>query len=366
MKTSDISRKIFLVLISISITTILFSQVEFNSFGLITEDCKAPKNLAANCYPGGPEIIINWENPYSINQWLQHDNGINTIGLGSNLELWFAAKWDIEQLPDIETTKIYAVKFFPKNSISSLYLLIWQGPSAGSLIYEQEISEIEYDEWNTITLSTPIQIDINEELQVGFRMICTKNGAGAGEYTDNPNSDLFSADGITWQRLADLDMHYSWNLGVYIFNDEMPADFQGYQLFRDNTLINTELIQDTTYIDIIPEGTLACYKAKAVYDDCGESEFSNIDCESIMGLDKVIDNRMELFPNPVNNRVFVKSHSPFSFITIYNQQGQVYFKKETPLTNKIQLDLSKLNNGVYIMELNNQGKMQKSKLIIQK
>lgn len=143
MKTSDISRKIFLVLILISITPILFPQVESNSFALITEGCKAPKNLAANSYPGGPEIIINWKNPYFVNQWLQHDNGINTIGLGSNLELWFAAKWDIEQLPDIETTKIYAVKFFPKNSISSLYLLIWQGANAGSLIYEQEISEIE-------------------------------------------------------------------------------------------------------------------------------------------------------------------------------------------------------------------------------
>lgn len=365
MKTSKFYHKLFLILFSITLSFVTHAQVDLKSNNLANEDCQPPKNLISELYLSGPgEAIINWESPYTVNQWLQYDNGINDGGLATESELWFAAKWETDQLPNNELTKIHSVQFFPKNSISSLFLLIWQGPNAESLIYEEEITTIEYDEWNTITLTNPVHIDANEELQVGFRMISSEEGAGVGEFTGNPNSDLFSFDGITWQRLADIDMSYSWNLSVHIFNDEMPTDFLGYNIYRDDSQINTELILNTSFIDFTPIDEWACYKATAEYSVCGESELSNEACITIMGLDDEMNTIAEIFPNPIQDQVKIKSKSSFNLIIIYNQQGQICFKKEITLTNETQLDLSELNNGIYFMELNSQLIKQKIKLII--
>lgn len=353
MKTSNFYHKLFLILISITLSFVTHAQVNLKSNNLANEDCKPPKNLISELYLSGPgEAIINWESPYAVNQWLQYDNGINDGGLATESELWFAAKWETDQLPNNEMVKIHSVQFFPKNAISSLFLLIWQGPNAENLIYEQEITVIDFDVWNTITLINPVQIDANEELKVGFRMISSEEGAGVGEFTGNPNSDLFSTDGITWQRLADLNMIYSWNLSVHIFNDETPTDFLGYNIYRNDSQINTDYIQDTYYTDFTPIDEWACYKATAEYSNCGESEFSNEACITIIGLDNDVKTIAELSPNPVRNNLNILLQDDIinTTIKIFNLNGQLIWSAKVK-ANCYQINVSNFQEGLYFIHL---------------
>lgn len=315
MNPSTFYRRYLLVSISFILLFNVHAQDGFKPYGSTLDYCEPPKNLIAESYLGGPaEVSVNWESPYLLSEWLRYDDGVNLVGIAAGSEFWFAARWTADQLPENEMCKLHSVQYFPKGTITSLSLKVWQGANAANLIYEEEINSINYDEWNTIILQTPVHINVNEELWVGFRMISSAEGAGVGEYSGSPNSDLYSQDGTTWQNLTDLGMNYSWNLSVHIFNNETPDNLLGYNLFRNESQINDELIQDTNYLDFIPVNDWACYKATTVYSDCGESVLSNESCVTISGVNdddlysSSRNNKMilKVLPNPIKNFATIK------------------------------------------------------------
>ncbi len=161
-----------------------------------------------------------WDAPETFDPlWLQYDNGTNTDGIGGPAEYTVAAKWDISQLAGLDGTSITKIKFFPRDVATTIILKIWKGNNAAELIFQQTLSSINYEEWNEVTLSTPVSIDNNQQLWVGYYVETSGYTAGCGDYSGNPNSDYISTDGgASWTHLSEYDLNFSWNLAAYVEN----------------------------------------------------------------------------------------------------------------------------------------------------
>ena len=60
---------------------------------------------------------------------------------------------------------------------------------------------------------------------------------------------------------------------------------------------------------------------------------------------------IHIYPNPATNQVTLESYNQFiSTITIFDMYGRTVFISEGPLTNNRTIDISKLPNGIYLIE----------------
>ena len=78
-----------------------------------------------------------------------------------------------------------------------------------------------------------------------------------------------------------------------------------------------------------------------------------------------IGNDIQIFPNPARNELFIygKDGIIIKEINIYNQIGQRVIHKKGIISNTI--DVSMLQNGMYILEIENDNVIYRSKLIIE-
>jgi len=335
-------------------------------------DLDPPENLEVidNTLFQNPTICwLEWNKPgWFYPFWLQYDNGINVSELGIEGGFSYAAKWEPEQLTDFKNAQITKVNFFPCLSESSFILKIWNGQNASNLIYEQEYTQINYDEWNQIDLTSPVDINSDLELWIGFEVVSNDNPAGVGYYTGSPNSDFIQIDGENWVHLSDYGFLYSWNLAAYVEagkDSGTSNDLLGYLVHREGEVI-TDTIQELSYIDTIPEYNYpACYEVSAVYD-MGISDPSNMACATLLPSSSISTKQpVYIYPNPAQTNCKIRSTDQISSIYIYNQMGQQVYAKETISNKEVQVDLTPFENGIYFIEIQSQNKSQLQKLIIQ-
>ncbi len=81
------------------------------------------------------------------------------------------------------------------------------------------------------------------------------------------------------------------------------------------------------------------------------------------GIHQVNKTRYAIYPNPVVQQLNIDGLTAYS-VLIYNQLGQLVYQK-SKLSNKVQLDLSELDRGIYNLVIqNNQGELSFEKLMI--
>jgi hypothetical protein len=325
--------------------------------------CLPPENLIVETFFSEGRIQLEWESPYG-NIWFQYDNGYNLDSLYVSQEFWFAAKWDTEQLNNLNGAYINSIKFFPKDTTVNATLMVWQGENANNLIYEQAISSIDINQWNYYNFEDPLPINNNDHLWVGFYIESSNHFAGVGTFTGNPNSDLFSTDGINWERLTDYSISYSWNLGVELGFFEYDS-ILGYNIYRDHIQINTDLVQDNVFSEFQDLHNGYCYHVSAIYLNCGESDFSNEACSDFLWSINELNTIITLVPNPAKTHCKIESTDQISSIQIYNQIGQQVYTKENININAHIVDLTPFESGIYFIEVQNNNRSQISKLIIQ-
>jgi len=369
------------------------------------EDCIAPENLVAHD-PIDNVVILCWDSPNGFDPvWLQYDDGVNVDGMGGPLEFNYAAKWDPDQLEGFEGAVISKINFFPRESESVITLKIWKEENASTLIYEQELFDLEYDNWNEITLNQSIPIDISEQLWVGFYVETSGYPAGAGNYTGNPNSDLISLDGIAWEHLSDYDLPYTWNLAIFCetgkgksrvlseLTDLKPSKRNiglpqlgnlpavsntkvnhkgmkaliGYNIYRDGLKINDVLFPpDSCYHDTINYPYSICYEVTAVYELCEESDPSNEACTDFLWNTDELKSHTRIYPIPCKNFLFFESTETIHKIKVFNQLGRLELEFKPIHHKSFQVQLEKLANGIYFAEIETKSGIQTSKIIIHK
>tara|TARA_Y100000588_G_scaffold395259_1_gene521977 strand:+ start:5959 stop:20802 length:14844 start_codon:yes stop_codon:yes gene_type:complete len=201
-----------------------------------------PTNLQASAVfsDGQVDIDLMWEIPQESDDIvINWDNGENNDGIGlTNGGDWsYAAKWDASDISSYDGYYLHAVDFFPRGISTTFTLKIWMGENAGILLYEQAINDPVYEQWNTVTLDSPVQIDASDELWIGFGL-----SQPAGEFPagcDNGPAvpfygDLLTLDGTVWESMSEsYSLNYNWNIQGILSAGEIGGEFH-MVLLTDN------------------------------------------------------------------------------------------------------------------------------------
>lgn len=187
---------------------------------MIEEQANPPATVTA--VDAGPQAIISWEEPIPP-LWIQKDDGINVGMFGSHSESGYAVAHrytpeDLEALEVADDLYITKIRIHPM-SIATYTLKIWAGMSNSELeIYSEEITISQYDTWYEHTLSTPVKINKEENILIGYEVF-QSNGVNPVGFDIGPvveGGDVFW-DGLNWTtaRAISPSMNYNWNIHAY-------------------------------------------------------------------------------------------------------------------------------------------------------
>jgi len=106
-------------------------------------------------------------------------------------------------------------------------------------------------------------------------------------------------------QVNNLTVHLNWQKPVF---DSTSVTFQGYNIYRDNNKINSSLVNDTTYTDVLTHSGQYTYCVTSVYTQ-GESAKICQDVTVIaVGINPQSSNlQIRVYPNPVDNLLYIRS-----------------------------------------------------------
>jgi len=352
-------------------------------------------------------MLLNWTAPEdgSIDEWIHWDNGINSgnsIGTNAAAQFDVAHRWEPAQLAAYEGASVTQVAFFPAEAQCNYSVRVWIGAGAANMVVDQPVANPVIGDWNTVTLNTPVPIDVTQELYVGY-YVDTQTGYPAGT-DDGPAIDgygnMMNFGG--WQTLLEInpELDYNWNISTHVqtlagvtmplgksvtpynnapnmtlavrqnatsvtrvFNPGNGSrELMGYNIYRSIDGAAYEMIDytsETTYLDEetapVINGTY-CYAVTAVWesetDQC-ESAFSNEACDiwtSIGDGDNANADSFSLYPNPANDHVFITASSDLKRVTVYNALGQLVVDEITT-GKQYELTTSGYTIGVYMVKV---------------
>ena len=71
---------------------------------------------------------------------------------------------------------------------------------------------------------------------------------------------------------------------------------------------------------------------------------------SILGIDE-ISNRTNLYPNPVNDKLYIVTEAEIKEIVVYDVYGRLQVTKTPSHQDDATIDVSSLNSGIYFVEI---------------
>jgi hypothetical protein len=90
--------------------------------------------------------------------------------------------------------------------------------------------------------------------------------------------------------------------------------------------------------------------------------FDNVSYGTALGINDFNENSFKMYPNPATNDLTVSGLSTIENVAVYNLLGQEVINKR-PNSNEVTLDVSNLQNGVYIIKTLSDGKIASSKFV---
>ena len=380
--------------------------------------CEPPTNLEARIPDPSKldQILLEWEAPGNSNipgTWLKWDSGTNnnSIGLNGGGTFSAAARFTPLQLEQYAGTSLTKVRFFPVNSPGATFVLkVWTGANASTLVVNQPIPSVTFDQWNEITIDNPVFVTGSNELWFGYTVTHAANqwpgGTDAGPAVAG-FGDMISTDGVSWDPMSTFDLNFNWNLQGFVesfdgvvmnlqpiaqspFNNSTsvlainpapntnnpnatapvrgPRVLSGYNVYREGEMIaNTS---ETHYLDTDPTisvyGSTWCYTVTAVYEDC-ESEMTEAACETVINVINPVKDAISIYPNPSNSVVNIVITNDISQVVIYNYLGQVVNDIIVTKDKNIAVDVRNYDAGAYLVKfITRNGESFSKKVVVTK
>ncbi len=132
----------------------------------------------------------------------------------------------------------------------------------------------------------------------------------------------------------------------------------GYNLYRDNTLLNTSLITDTTIT--VSMGNYSFFVTAVYY--FGESNPSN--SIIITGTTETHNNIVKIFPNPAKNIIHITSPTKIKTMKLLSNTGQVILEKKVNSLH-YRIDISSYDRGIYFVKLETEEAILIKKIVIE-
>ena len=336
--------------------------------------CVGPETLTSTVDPGNAAIILTWEPSFKEpdGQWIHWDDGnlYTEFGTGEPAMFDVAHCYEPVHLMDFEDYSIHTIAFCPTEVNASYSVRVWKGQDAAILLADIPVKDPEWYQWSYVELSSPIPIDITQNLYIGYH-IDALTGYPAG--CDNGPAiegygNMINMDG--WKTLTQVDpsLNVNWNIKAFIQPSAMDRGPLYYQVYRNIDNGGYELYgyaMDTTFIDANLTNALYCYRVNALWADpwmefC-ESALSMEACELLsVGLHPRTSANREfyLYPNPAREvlRVEFLGLSPGDHysLVIYDIFGRVATAHIPAIPHSVegrvgwQVDVSELPVGIYL------------------
>ena len=425
-----------------------FNATGQNSFDIVSwfvdnisiyRECMAPTDLAGEYVWNAQEDLgaqVCWEAPFipgPINEWVFWDSGENFSGVGLTDGGVFsvAARWDAGQLSYLDGTSITKMRYLLQDDgFTNVVAKIWSGVDASNLLWEEDVtSSAIVGAWNEVSLSTPIALDVNDEIWVGYTITQTAGmfpaGTDAGPAVAG-YGDMITTDGIVWDPLSGFGLDYNWNVEFFVeqLTSSAPApatliddvvytttngdlsrgamkdvpvsverdasrDILGFNVYRkedgaSNYVLYTyvEYVDGQTsycYFDAYPNvtiGTTYDYQVTAHFasatDECESAPAMDVAMENdyvsvlITGIDNPEASLTNVYPNPAQDVVNVTSTLPMTQLTVTNYVGQVVYNNEMNDATSVQLNTSSYQTGVYLVKIETANGVVTKRVVITK
>lgn len=123
-----------------------------------------------------------------------------------------------------------------------------------------------------------------------------------------------------------------------------------YNIYRDNEKV-AEVTTPNYTDESLDYDTEYCYTVTAVGNGT-ESEHSEEVCAKTLGegLEETISSS-SIYPNPVNDKLYVEAEGDIKEINIYNVVGVNVYNEQCTMNN-LQIDIADLNRGIYFIKIN--------------
>jgi hypothetical protein len=313
--------------------------------------------------PPAGNLPVSYLDSVDILQWCEDYNHFQ-IGTGSSVEFDVAARWEPTQLSQYGDGPLFVteIDFFPYEPSAQYRVRIWQGEGPDQMIYEQEVTDFQIEQWNHVVLSDSILVNINQELWIGYN-INTPTGYPAG-CDDGPVIDgygnMINFGG--WQTLLQLNpsCDYNWNIKAeiqYTKIFELTYDIIGHEpcgWWYHWYKVNDWPIADTSYwyACILPEHRLLYNEYFVQVNYCNVLINSDTVDLNICWASKT-DQDGSASENPINiyqtgQEWIINADVELTQISIYDLTGRVVFKKECDL-KELRINHQSFPPGIYLI-----------------
>jgi hypothetical protein len=328
--------------------------------------CFPPSNLQDTICMTGPALAnveLKWDAPQHQPSQLYWDNGVNSGGVGflAGGTYTIAQRFTPADLSVYGGLNLTKVLIHPNDSITQYSLVIYKGSNASTLVLQQPITPVVY-EWNIITLTHPVPIDINQELWIGY--ICINQPPAAPGATPTPAGadigpaqtgfgDMISFDGgTTWTTLlASTGFSCNWSIHGIIGNAATKT-ILGYNIYRDGIMINNNLLLGLDFPDLNLTPGQYEYYVKALYSDSCISEPTNtVIVDVLTGISDPYISNCTIYPNPAKDIIHIDMTSNIIEGKLLNCLGKTVLTFKPGNENTITLQTTGLSSGYYIIQL---------------
>jgi hypothetical protein len=246
----------------------------------------------------------------------------------------------------------------------------WTGRTSGN-----DIAELEFDFFTGSTTSTAL-----------FRTFIFGTNASAGTNIVGIQFDPATNElsGLASLISGGTQGFFGFNLGPSDADLILPADtwftigcsynsvtgeIRWKTSFNDTSLVfnnpgNVITGMLPTEINFLTFGTAGNTIATNYTIDNYKSKASATD--QLLGLDDVelVTTNISLVPNPANNVITLTTDTSIKAITVFNNLGQLVLTKRSNFSQTNEIDISNLNSGIYIMNINSENGIKMTKKFI--
>lgn len=307
----------------------------------------------------GSSAKLSWKAPFSGG-----DFGYSTrsTSISSyNLTGIMAIRLTQEELKKLVGCQLTGVRFAAHSNVSTTnttYTLRVYAGADGSkperAIHEQAISSFSGGAWNTVNLTTPIDINVYEDLWIGievagsaaaYRMSCDPSQPA----TDERGNILYYNN--QWTTLLGLGGgDYNWAILGIATSDETSSTPENYVITRNGVAIATVPNTVLAHEDPLLSNGKYTYGLTTQYPGGHLSDIQTaVVLFGVTGINTVDATALGVYPNPVKSgQTFsVKTDTPDALIQIYSLSGLlVKQQRATGLETKV---ISTFPAGIYIL-----------------
>ena len=297
-------------------------------------------------------VTLEWNQP-TVNSVLKYGNDIYVTNEGSSNQNW-GIVIPAEMLTSFNHNDISSVEIYDACEADYTFK-IYNGttPHDSILLYTETFTTTNSNSFVKFDLAEKVSFDITKDLWIVAKGSKSKS-IPCGDYLGEPNSCMIKS-GSTWKPATEYNLPYSWLIRAYTSSSDEMNDAMRYNIYRDNTMIASELTTPN-YVDNNVEGKV-CYKVEALCD-------SNVIATSEEVCVEVSQPEVEdaIYPGLTNDFINIRAKDILN-VKIVSMTGAIVYNADTN-DQEFKIDIRNLRSGAYIVQVTTSAKVYTEKVVV--